>query len=91
VQHAPDLDTVGLLNEAHPVIAYAEATLFGIPLKSLDITYTGFGEAVKRCEYAHGGGNVEAADIGAGLIGEGDFLHEPRLTPVPCSFSRRRG
>jgi hypothetical protein len=66
---------VGFFSEAEAVIADAEAQLSGLSLKLLDVALAGLGEAMERGEDAHGGVAVETADVGAGTLGPGDFLH----------------
>jgi hypothetical protein len=75
---ADGVDDEGVLRffgEADAVVADAEAKLFGVALQLLDVAFSGLGEAVEGGENAHGGGAVDAADIGAGRGRPVDQLH----------------
>jgi hypothetical protein len=61
--------------EADAVVTDAEAQLAGLSLKLLDVALASLGEAKECGEDTHGGVAVETADVGAGALGPGDFLH----------------
>jgi hypothetical protein len=66
---------VGFFGKADAVVADAEAQLAGLSLELLDVALARVGEAQECGEDAHGGVAVETADVGAGALGPGDFLH----------------
>ena len=66
---------VRFFGEADAVVTDAEAQLAGLSLELLGVAFAGFSKAKEYGEDAHGGIAVEAADIGAGALGPGDFLH----------------
>jgi hypothetical protein len=75
---ADGMDAEGVVRffgEAHAVIADAETQLARLSLEFFNVALAGLGEAMQYSEDAHGGIAVETADISAGALGPGDFLH----------------
>jgi hypothetical protein len=66
---------VRFFGEAHAVIADAETLLARLSLELFNVPLAGLGEAMQYGEDAHGSVAVETADVGAGALGPGDFLH----------------
>ena len=78
---AVDADGVGIgVREADAVVAYAETVLGWLDaLELLDIPHVGLDEALEGGGDAQAGGAVESSQIGLGLIGEDELLHEGSL------------
>src|ERR1035437_2727976 len=78
MEDAADFDGVSGGGKKEPVIGDAESELVS-SLKRLHVTLAGLSEAVQGGKDTHGGGLVEAADIGLGRFGPNHPLHRALL------------
>ena len=78
-----DVEGVAVVVEAEPVIADAQAELgrFDV-LEAFYVALAGGGEISESVQNAQGGGLVDGAELGFGLVPPGDLLavhaHSPR-------------
>ena len=68
-------DVIRLFREANAVVANAKSQLARLSLKLFDVALASLSEAMERGKDAHSGVAVQAANVGAGAFGPGDFLH----------------
>jgi hypothetical protein len=67
MQHGMDAKRiVCFLRESHPIVADTQAEFTGLTLQFPHISLTGLGEAMQRCENAHGRIAVEPSHVRAG-------------------------
>ena len=66
---------VNFFCEAHAIVADTKAQLVHLALEFFNIAFAGLSESLEREENTHSSIAIEAADIGAGPLGPGDFLH----------------
>ena len=68
-------DGAGFVGETDAVVADAEAQLAGLSLELFHIAFAGLCKPMERGKDAHGGGPVQAANVGAGVHGPSDLPH----------------
>ena len=78
MEDAADFDGVSRSDKEEPVIGDAEAE-FIASLKRLHVTLARLSEALQGGKDTHGGGLIEAADIGLGRLGPDNPLHRALL------------
>ena len=64
---------VRLLGEADAIVADTKAQLARLSLELFNVALASLGKAVQHGENAHGGVPIQAANVGAGALGPGDF------------------
>ncbi len=80
MSYGEDQDRIAEIVEANPVVADAEAQLWRLNIPEvLDVAFTGGEITSHSMQDAEGGGAIDGAEVGFGLLGPGDPLPRRHL------------